>query len=104
MNVNADASVTATFNKDVTHQVSISGTATAYFSTIQDAYNAANSDDVLMLWAISYTEHLNCNRPMAITLQGGYNGGYTSITGEVDLNGSLTITDGTVVVDGVSVR
>ncbi len=97
----ADTSVTGSFFRDTSHQVSVGD---SYYQSIQDAYNAAADGSVIRLWGIAYDESLACDRSVAITLQGGYDSAYLSITGETTLNGVLTVTDGTVIADGVSIQ
>lgn len=104
LTLNADTTETALFSYDAAHQVSIGGTATTYYSTIQAAYNAAAQGDVIRLWATTYNETLVCARPVEITFRGGYDSGFTSITGDVVLKGSLSITDGVVIADGLSIQ
>lgn len=102
--LNADSSVTAVFDYDTAHQVQVSGGSTTYYSSIQAAYNAVADTSTMKLWATTYSESLDCNRPVSITLQGGYDSGYSSIVGETVLSGTLTITDGTVVADGLTIQ
>jgi hypothetical protein len=47
---------------------------------------------------------LDCNRPISIILKGGYDSGYSSIVGLTLLTGTLTITDGTVIAEGISLK
>lgn len=101
LTLNADTSVTSEFEYDAAHQVQLNG---GYYSTIQGAYNAASSTEVIKLWATIYNESLLCDRPVEITFQGGYDSGYTSITGEALLNGTLSIIDGAVIADGLSIK
>jgi len=100
----ADASATASFLLDTAHYVRIDSGGTTYYPSIQAAYNAAADGNTIKLWAVTYSEDLNCNLSNTITLQGGYNVGYTAINGEIVLNGSLTITDGTVISDGLAIK
>lgn len=102
--LNTDSSVTAGFDYDTAHKVLVIGGSTDYFSTIQAAYDGAADTSTIKLWASNYSESLDCNRPVTVTLQGGYDSTYSSIVGDAVLNGTLTITDGTVVADGISVQ
>ncbi|MBE2887217.1 hypothetical protein [Geobacter anodireducens] len=97
----ADVAVTATFDYDITRQVMV---GTTYYSSLQTAYDATPDDSIIKLWARNYTESLNCSRPITVTLQGGYDSSYASIVGDPVLNGILSITDGTVVADGLVVQ
>lgn len=104
LTLNADTSVTAIFDYDAAHQVQVSGGSSGYYSSIQSAYNAVADESTLKLWATEYNESLTCNRPISVTLEGGYNSGYTSIVGDVVLNGPLTISDGKVTAHGMVIR
>jgi hypothetical protein len=101
---NADTSVTAVFAYDTAHQVQVSGGSSGYYSSLQSAYNAVADDTTLTLWATDYDEALTCNRPISVTLEGGYDSGYTTIIGNAALNNHLTISDGTVTVRGIVIR
>jgi hypothetical protein len=104
LTMNDDATATALFTRDTAHQVSIGGQTTQYFSTIQQAYNTATDTNIIRLWAVVYSESVTCGRPIEITFKGGYDVGYGSIVGDPVLNGTLTIADGTVISDGLSIR
>lgn len=103
LTMNADKSVTATFDKDVARQVAI-GSPPTYYSSVQAAYNAGINGDVIKLWAQPYNENLVCNLPIEITIQGGYDSSYTTITAEATIQGSLTIVDGGVIADGLTIQ
>jgi len=96
-----DVTVTATFTYDTARQVMVGTTS---YSSVQAAYNAITDGSVIKLWATNYTESLDCSRPITITLQGGYDSSYGAIIGEPLLKGILTITDGTVVADGLAIQ
>jgi hypothetical protein len=104
LTMNDDAIATALFTRDIDHQVSIAGQPTKYFSKIQDAYDVAESTNTIRLWAVIYSESVTCGRPIEITFKGGYDVGYGSIIGDPVLKGTLTIADGTVVSNGLSIR
>lgn len=101
LTINSDASLTVTFDKNLAHQFKINN---SYYSTAQDAYNAAVDGDVIKLWAVNINENLVCNRSVAVTLQGGYDANYLNITGETILTGTLTVIDGSVSVDGLTIK
>jgi hypothetical protein len=101
---NVDTTIIATFTYDVTHQVQLDSGTQTFYSSIQSAYDAAAEGAIIKLWATSYSESLTCSRPVTVTLQGGYNSGYTAIIGDPVLTGVLSIAGGTAIVDGVSVQ
>jgi hypothetical protein len=102
--MNTDLTATAAFTIDTSHYVRIDGGSTVYYPSIQAAYNSAVDGNTIKLWAVTYGENLLCDRPIEITFKGGYNSGYSAITGDIMLNGSLTITNGTVISDGLSIK
>jgi hypothetical protein len=104
LTLSANTSVTAGFNRDTAHQVYLSGGSPAYYSTIQASYDAATNNSTIKLWATDYTENITCNLPIAVTLQGGFDGGYATVIGTPVLHGSLTINDGTVTIDGLTIE
>jgi hypothetical protein len=104
MTLDADNSVTALFARDTAHQVNIGDSEPVSYSSLQDAYAAMGTGGTMKLWAISYTEDLACNRPIEATLRGGYDGSYTVISGTPLLIGTLTVSDGTVIVDGLCIQ
>jgi hypothetical protein len=104
LTMNDDATATALFTRDTAHQVSIGGQTTQYYSTIQAAYDIAPVGSAIRLWAVTYNESVTCGRPIEVTFRGGYDSGYSAIVGDPVLSGVLTVTDGTVMADGLSIR
>jgi len=104
LTLNTNALVTAGFDKNTAHQVYLPGGSPEYYASIQAAYNVAASGSTIKLWATDYNESLICNKPTTVTLQGGYDSGYSTITGNVVLQGTLTISDGLVIADGITIR
>jgi hypothetical protein len=106
--MNDDATAIAQFTRDIAHQVSIDGQSVKYFSSIQAAYDAVGTGNVIRLWAVVYNEEpnkeVNCHRTIEITLRGGYDVNYNNIVGDPVLNGTLIVTDGTVISDGFVIK
>lgn len=96
--------VNANFMFDAAHKVRADGGGVTYYTTIQAAYNAIPDASIIKLWSTEYAESLTCSRPVTVTLQGGYDEGYSTKSGKAVLNGTLTVTNGTVVVDGIIIR
>lgn len=78
--------------------IRISGTAPRYFSTIQSAYNAAASGEVIQSASLTFSENLNINRAVSVTLDGGYSCDYSAKTGKTTIQGRMDITGGTASV------
>lgn len=91
----ANTTVTASFNKDIQHQVKFNvGSTPYYFSTIQGAYNAAASGTNIQLWGTEFTENVICGNAKTIVLQGGYNQDFSAVSGKTTLKGKLTVNSG----------
>jgi hypothetical protein len=61
-----------------------------YYTSLQAAYNAAVTGDIIQSQAITFTENVSINRNISVTLQGGYDCGYTSNSGNISsLKGKL---------------
>jgi len=68
--------------------------STSYL-TIQDAYNAAVNGNVIKCRAITFIGDININRNITVTLDGGYDCGFTTNAGGVTtLRGKITTTAG----------
>jgi hypothetical protein len=104
--LNTDSTITADFSKDTAHQVYLTNGNPLYYSTILSAYSNAVNDSVIKTWATDYTETVNLNRTPAIsiTLQGGYDHGYVNQSGMTVLHGTLKISQGKVIADGIAIR
>ena len=83
--------------------VRISGNPAAY-TTLQSAYNASVNGDTIQSQDAGFTEDLNINVSKTITVQGGYNNGYTAVTGKTTLNGNMTISNGTVTIENFIIQ
>lgn len=96
--------ITSTFTHDTAHQVYLAGSSAGHFTTIQNAYYASTSGDTIKLWGIRYREDLIFHISRDITLQGGFNSDYSLANGETILEGSLTITEGQAIFDGLVIQ
>lgn len=80
------------------HTIRISGATPRYFSTIQSAYNEAASGEVIQSASFTFSENLNINRAVSVTLDGGYSCDYSAKTGKTTILGRMDITSGTASV------
>ncbi len=75
------------------------------FTTLQSAVNTSQSSDRIQAQGLSFRENLAIDRPgVAASLEGGYDPGFTLSTGHTVINGSLTIIDGTISVQDITIR
>jgi len=88
-----------------TYTASMVKVGTKEFPTIQSAYNdaATGNNAVLKVRAGTLTETDTFGRNIAVTLDGGYNSTFSSVTGNTKVKGKLLVRAGTVTVRKVSV-
>lgn len=77
------------------------GVFPSYYTTVNTAYTSAVDGQEIKLWATDFSESINLTRPIAVTLRGGFDANFAQQTGKSTLTGSLTISSGSVVVDGL---
>jgi len=73
------------------------------YAGIQKGYDAANNNDLLQLLAVDFTENLHFGRNIAVTLDGGYNCSYATKFPSSTVNGTMTVSSGTVTVEDLVV-
>lgn len=83
----------ATTSSSTSNTVRIARATPLYFSSLQAAYNAAISGDLIQSQAIHFTENLTINRNINVTFDGGYDAGFTTNIGnKTYIKGQLTTT------------
>jgi hypothetical protein len=75
--------------------------ATSY-ATLQDAYNAANTGDVIKLMGNTLTGSLTANRSIDVFIKGGYDAIYAANDSQTALQGSIAVQQGSVRMGRVS--
>ena len=84
--------------------VRIAGATPVYYSTLQVAYDAAVDGDIIQSQAAVFVENFNININKSVTLQGGYDCDYATVTGVTTINGTMTVSDGIVTVENFVVE
>lgn len=79
--------------------VKIVSTGTGY-STLQAAYDAAGSGDIILSQNALFTENLFIDLNKSVTFEGGYECDYSTRTGITSLNGNITLSNGTITIGG----
>lgn len=79
--------------------VRIAGAAPEYFNTLQEAYNAAKQGDTIQIRTLTLSEYPELNLNKTVTLEGGYDCDFLSGTCYTTINGTMSISDGTVIID-----
>ncbi|NVN99688.1 MAG: choice-of-anchor D domain-containing protein, partial [Geobacteraceae bacterium] len=95
--MNGDSNVTATFEQASAKVGSIS------YSSVAATYAGATGGETFKLYGTALLEALDLNRPITVTLQGGYNTGFSGRSGFTTIQ-KLTVTSGTVIIDGIIIR
>lgn len=75
-----------------------------FYYTLQDAYDNAFSNDIILSHASVFNEGIIINANKTIYLEAGYNCDYLTFAGVTTVTGTITITDGTLIIsDGTLV-
>jgi hypothetical protein len=99
LTMTSDRQVLATFTKDWDHSTYINRNEGIYRPTLQQAYDAAESGDIIQAWAIDFAEDVFCDTEKGVTLSGGYNEAYSSRIDATTLHGAMTIARGSIIID-----
>jgi len=73
----------------------------SYYSTLQEAYNAAHDGDTIEAMATGFTMDLTVGKQL--TIKGGFDGSFSSNSGYTTLDGNLSIQDGSLVAANIVV-
>jgi hypothetical protein len=74
------------------------------FNVLQSAITSSESFSVINVTQQTYTENIVFSSPKFFTLWGGWDSGFTSCTSDTVIQGSMTISNGKVIVEYVTVR
>ena len=76
----------------------------SYDYTTQSIYDNATTGAAILLQAVDYVEQLELDRPISVTLTGGYDCDFENITSASEIYGTMTISDGTVTLNKIILR
>jgi len=102
LTVNGASDLTATFN--LMSPVRIFSATPAYYTKLQNAYDAAQEGATIQAMAHDFTETLDFNHSGKVRLTGGYDGSYTTNAGKTVVHGTLIIRQGTVTVENLLIE
>jgi hypothetical protein len=80
------------------------GTEPVYYAFVQDAYVACSNGYVIDILALDIYENLYFDLPLSVTLRGGYDINWTDNALYTTINGTLTISSGTIVVENIVIQ
>jgi YD repeat-containing protein len=104
VNLSADADATATFN--VLPPLRIWGTVPNYFNTFIEAFAAMTDGSAVTLQsrAVTLTGGFSLNRPVTLTLKGGFDGAFDTHSDRTVIQGEMVIKKGLLRVEKIVVR
>jgi hypothetical protein len=97
----ADGLLDGADNCPLSLPVRIAGATPIYYSSIQTAYGASVNGDLVQSQSETLTGDINFDSNISLTLQGGNNCGYTMNSGNTILNGTMTISNGVVIIENI---
>jgi phage gp45-like len=97
----ADTTVTATFS--LVPLIRIVGDAAPY-RTLLAAYGAAATNAQLLVRDVTFAEALDLNHNVTVSLRGGFDNAFSANDNFSTLQGTLTVTSGSLVLENVIVR
>jgi YD repeat-containing protein len=76
----------------------------AYSYTIRDAYNETGDGGTIQAQALDFIEDLNLDIDKSVTVDGGYDCNYSTNGGMSAIDGTLTISNGTVTIENLIIQ
>jgi hypothetical protein len=101
LNLNADTTITATFSP--LPLVQVTGNPTSFLA-LHEAYSAASDGSRLKARNVPFTEDLNLERPVSVSLNGGLESDFATVNGYTYLQGILMVNSGSLVVDNLIIK
>jgi hypothetical protein len=84
--------------------VRVAGNPPAYYSTLGEAYSHTVSDGTIEAQEHIFEEDVALDRPIPVTLQGGYDESYSEKSGLTAIKGSLTVKLGSLTVADLAIK
>jgi hypothetical protein len=91
-------------NCPLTMPALITGTPTAYYPTIWDAYSNATNNDTIQCQDIIYVGDFTAGRNITVSIQGGYDCSYSTVPGVTSIEGNIIINNGKVTIENMDVQ
>lgn len=74
------------------------------YTSLADAYSDSSNGSILMIKGMEFGTVPVFDKPVTITLQGGYDSAFTGASGTSTLHGTLTISAGTITFDRINIQ
>ncbi len=75
-----------------------------YYSVVQTAYDTATNGIIIQSQALEFSENVHFDHNISVTLKGGYDPSFTNNPSYTTIHGSMTISNGTVVVERIIIK
>ncbi len=79
----------------------VMGATTDYYTSPQAAYDAAADGETIQCREVPFSGNLIIDVDKAVTIECGYNCGYTAVTGDATINGDIIISSGTATLENI---
>jgi hypothetical protein len=100
LTLSGDASVTALFTQK-SSPIQVGG---SYYGALQNAYDKVAAGGVVMAVAQDQPGDLTLDKGISLTLEGGYDAGFTSNAGNVtEVNGTVSLSTGSMTVENIAI-
>jgi hypothetical protein len=87
--------------------VRVTGSSTAYYSSLQTAYDSASDGDTIECKETTLSEDIEMDRGITVTVEGGFECSFSSVSGVTTISSStsgITISDGTVTMEYIDLQ
>ncbi|MFZ4438287.1 MAG: BACON domain-containing protein [Syntrophales bacterium] len=78
--------------------------ASGSHNTLQDSYNNAVNRDTIQSQAVIFSENLDFSQNISVALKGGYDCSFSTNDQKSTVDGTVTISNGTVTMDNIIIR
>lgn len=98
----SDTIIEATFT--ATLPVKIAENWSSIYTSPQQAYNNALSGNTIISQSQTFNENLNLNLPVTVKIEGGYDTDFLNKPSYTEIQGSVTISQGSATLDNIVIR
>ena len=97
----SDATITASFEPLKLVKIGDNGTT---YNTLAAALATTSGDVTFRARNVTFNEDITLDRPLDVTILGGFMDGFSDVNGFTELQGALTISLGSLTVDGLVIQ
>lgn len=102
--VDSPVLVTALFSINAGLPVRIQSSSPSLFNWLQDAYDVTFPSSIIQSKGVALKETLLLDRPVDVTIKGGYDNEFKDISSFTTIEGTLVIRSGSVTVENIVIR